>query len=307
MEIVCVYNDKGGVGKTAIALEMASALATAKKKVLLVDNDPQGSLSALVAKDLDGIGEGLDAVYSGGKNIIECIRETYIDDMFLVPSGGNLKKHYSDIDKTDKIISASAAFMKTNNDFIDAIDVVIIDNPPAQDGPPMLWINEAQRIVIPVVPDEVCYDALIRTYQFLENQAAGFSEKFVVIVPSLVMNRGLHKKYLEAIYNEFLGKNGNTVVSEVKIANRAEIPESISLRQTLFISHAASESAMQMRKLCLTVFPWIDAGAFSEAIESAALKKKQAIRDKFKKMVLRNKFPIAKKHPAMERKVAVHA
>jgi hypothetical protein len=104
-------------------------------------------------------------------------------------------------------------------------------------------------------------------------------------VPSLVMNRSIHKKTLSVINDAYHGLNDNTVVSGVRIGNRSEIPESIGLRQNLYISHAASESAAQFKKLCTDVFPWVDKNDFLGTLSQVAEEKKRSIREKFRQMV----------------------
>jgi cellulose biosynthesis protein BcsQ len=286
MEIVSVYNDKGGVGKTTIAMQIASALAITGKRILLIDNDPQGSLSVTCARSLHDVGVGMDNIYKGKSKLQEMIVETHIDNMFLVPAGVKLKDEYMRVDKEIKsTINDLILFMKNNKTFLDLFDIVIIDNPPVQDGVALLFAMASDRIIMPVVPDEICFDALVRTYAFLNKQCLNFMDKYIVIVPSLVKNRSVHKKYVTVLKKEYSGKNDNTIVTDVLVTDRAEIPESMGNKQILFISHAASESADQFKKLCTDIFPWIDQGKFYSELDGAAQSKKQAIRDKFKKMI----------------------
>jgi chromosome partitioning protein len=307
MEIVSVYNDKGGVGKTTITLEIAVAMALSGKRVLLIDNDPQGSLSVSCTSDLRAIRSGMDVVYKGDVQLPDVICDTYVENLFLVPAGVRLKDYYTQRENVRDRVSELFEFMRTDSVFLDLFDIVVIDNPPTQDGVALFCTLLADRIVLPVIPDDMCFDALVRTYAYIKEQAPNFQDKYVVIVPSLVKNRMVHKRYLAAMNTEYNGKNDNTVVTEYKIVDRAEIPESIGLKQTLFISHAASEGAAQFKNLCLDVFPWLEKDAFLRTLDNLVEQKKRKIRDNFKKMVeeRRKKLISQTKEPKAER-VAVN-
>lgn len=281
MEIVSLYNDKGGVGKTTLSLEIGAAMAVSGKRVLLIDNDPQGSLSNSCSGEVRK--DGIDKVYKGDMYITDVIYDTYIENLFIVPAGMKLKDYYMSKDIRDKV-SSIIDFIRTDTDFLDLFDLVIIDNPPSQDGLALYSTILADRIVLPVIPDNLCFDALVRSYTYLKEQTPDFLDKYIVIVPSLVKNRAVHKTYLSAI-NEYQGKNDNTIVTEARIGDRSEIPESIGLKQVLYISHASSESAQAFKKLCIDIFPWIEKEEFNKELSNAAEAKKKSIREMFKKMV----------------------
>jgi chromosome partitioning protein len=286
MDIVSVYNDKGGVGKTTITLQIASAMAISGKRVLVIDNDPQGSLSITCASDMMVVREGIDKVYKGDLALTDVIFDTYIENLFVVPAGITLKDYY--MNRTSQIkerVDNLIEFMKSNSVFLDLFDIVIFDNPPTQDGVALYCTLNADKIIIPTIPDSICLDALVRTYAFIKMQSPKFEEKYVIIVPSLVKNRNLHRTHLQAIVNEYNGKNDNTIVSDVKVSDVAVIPESIGLKQILLISHAASESALQFKKLCLDVFPWLEENQFSKSLNDVAEAKKKKNRDNFMNIV----------------------
>jgi len=291
VDVVSVYNDKGGVGKTTIAIELAVAMASSGKRVLVIDNDPQGSLSMSCVENIESVKYGMDMVYGGEKGLVDVITTTYVENLFIAPAGLKLKNFYLS-KKSAECISEMIEYIRTDADFIDLFDVVIFDNPPTQDGVALYSTLAADKIVIPVIPDDICYDALVRTYVFIKTQCQDFLDKYIVIVPSLVMNRSVHKKTLSVINDIYQGLNDNTVVSSVRVGNRSEIPESIGLRQNLFVSHAASESAAQFKRLCTDVFPWMDKNEFLGTLNQVAEEKKKAIRERFKQMVEMKKITV---------------
>src|ERR1700744_1742456 len=90
MSILCIANQKGGVGKTTTAVNLAAGLARRGKKTLLVDLDIQGSATATVRGQLK----------EGDANVAECliherqiehvVRETKTENLFVAPAGETL-------------------------------------------------------------------------------------------------------------------------------------------------------------------------------------------------------------------------
>ena len=89
-KIVVLANQKGGVGKTTTSLNLASALAVKGKRVLLVDADPQGNASSGVGIFNTDNGAQLYSCFMGDLVAENCIRDTGIPKLKVLPSSIDL-------------------------------------------------------------------------------------------------------------------------------------------------------------------------------------------------------------------------
>lgn len=90
-KIISVINQKGGVGKTTSAINLAASMAVAERQTLIIDFDPQGNASSGLGITADQVGE--KSIYQalvGQCTIEEAIRETELPGLYIVPADQNL-------------------------------------------------------------------------------------------------------------------------------------------------------------------------------------------------------------------------
>lgn len=144
---IAVANQKGGVGKTTTAVNLAASLAVAEKKTLLIDLDPQGNAGSGIGVDKDGLARTLYNVIIDEIDIKEIILGTELEYLHIAPSNSDLTG--AEIELVGTIARESR--LKTALADISAdYDYIIIDSPPSLGLLTVNSLTASDSVLIPL-------------------------------------------------------------------------------------------------------------------------------------------------------------
>lgn len=162
--IIAMVNRKGGSGKTVTAFNLSGALAEAGKTVLLIDLDPQGSLTK-------GLGISPNKPFSevlikGGEGFTDLIQKTHIQNLFAIPADRDLnaiETGLTDVPGRElRLRRCLQKFLKKSFDYI------LVDCPPSLGPLAQTALVAAQEVLIPVDCGSYGRDALGTTLDAID-------------------------------------------------------------------------------------------------------------------------------------------
>lgn len=166
MTTIALYSNKGGVGKTAAAVNLAYLAAQSGARTLLCDLDAQGS-STFYFRVQPGIKRKARGLSKGAKKVLESVKETDYPLLDLLPADFSHRK--LDLEFADHK-TPNARLAKTLEPLITAYDYLFLDCPPTINLLAENIFTVADMLVVPLIPTTLSMMAHQQLLDFLDEQ-----------------------------------------------------------------------------------------------------------------------------------------
>jgi chromosome partitioning protein len=236
--IICITNQKGGVGKTTTTVNLASCLAAIEKKTLLVDMDPQGNSTSGVGLDKNECEPNIYHVIMGEADILETIRPTELKKLFCVPSNGNLTGAEVElVSMEERETRLKKALAGIENDF----DFILIDCPPSLGFLTLNALTAAHSVLIPVQSEYYALEGLTSLMETVDRVRESLNPRLEIEGALLTMHDG--RTRLAAQVSEEVRKFFGEKVYNTVIPRNVQLSESPSFGKPIILYDIKSSGA----------------------------------------------------------------
>ena len=203
--VISVTNQKGGVGKTTSAVNIAYYLAKAGKKVLLVDLDPQGNATSGLGVDKEKLDGTMSEVMLETKQLKEILIETEFKGVWLAPSTPHLANSEVELAQAHRRFTRLRNAIENTPHF----DIVIIDSPPSLSLLTVNGLIASRYVLLPVQAEFYALEGLGQLLETMKlvRKSMNPTLDLLGVLPTMVDSRtSLSQQVHEEIKKHFPGK-----------------------------------------------------------------------------------------------------
>lgn len=256
--VVAIANQKGGVGKTTTAVNLAASLAVAEQRVLLLDFDPQGNASTGLGVAPGTVEFGTYGVLLGETSLAEEARETEMPQLSVVPANQDLVAIERElIDDEGSAFRLKTALEQTREEY----DWILIDCPPSLGILTINALTAADLVLVPLQCEYYALEGLSQLVNTVERVQAALNPNLRlhgVLLTMFDARNNLANEVAAEVRRHFR-------VFQTKIARNVRLAEAPSHGKPVILYDASSRGSYQYLNLAREILDEMPSGKGAKA------------------------------------------